>query len=234
MRAPFQFRQFAVEDSNSPMKVNTDAVLLGAWIQHFEPTEILEIGTGCGVISLMLAQRFKAMITAIDIDAGAIRDARINFNNSPWSNQFQAFERDFREFKSDKQFDLIVSNPPYFTNSLKSPKPEKTLSKHTDSLSHEALIAGVSKLLKPGGSFGVIIPDNSFEFFNKTAQRVGLFTNHICKVKPTGSKPPHRVLVKFAKAQTENLQIEELILHNAEHIPTTAYKKLTADFYPAF
>ena len=139
MRTPFQFKQFSVKDENSPMKVNTDAVLLGAWVNPSKPKKILDIGTGCGVIALLLAQRFDGRISGIDLDEGAIMDAKINFAESPWPERLKAIHQDFNIFSasSDQRFDLIVSNPPYFENSLRSPKHDRNISRHTDSLTHQ-------------------------------------------------------------------------------------------------
>ncbi len=234
MRKPFQFKQFTVEDSNSPMKVNTDAVLLGAWVQHPNPLEILDVGTGCGIIAMMLAQRFKGKITAIDINEGAIQDAYLNFSRSGWSERFEAILHDFNSFQINKQFDLILSNPPYFSNSLKSPLKDRNISRHTDTLSHTDLISNSRRLLKTGGILGVIIPWDVFQYFEMEAKQCGLHLKRVCNVIPVDGKKPNRVLAEFTDKPLNPVPFEEIIIHHPGHIPTEAYKKLTADFYPAF
>ena len=234
MRRPFQFKNFAVQDTNSPMKVNTDAVLLGSWAVHPDPKTILDIGTGCGVIALMLAQRTYAKITAIDIDKGAIEDASQNFDNSPWASRLEAVNLDFAHYQSDHKFDLIVSNPPYFENSLKSPFSERNLSRHNDHLNHQQLLSGCTELIKDDGIFAVILPTDVFAKFESEALVNKLFLHRICHIRPTEHKAPNRILAEFRKSIAIQNVIDELVLFHPNRKPTDAYKKLTSDFYPAF
>ena len=161
----FHFKQFSVEDSSSPMKVGTDGVLLGAWtpVENNAYTSILDIGTGCGVIALMLAQRINnANIQAIDIDSGAYYNAKENFANSAWSNRLCVCECSIQSFckSTNSKFDIIVSNPPFFEEAVKSNKKQRNLARHTDSLPFITMIQCVDYLLKSNGTFACILPFN--------------------------------------------------------------------------
>ncbi len=236
MRNDFRFKQFTVTDQHSPMKVNTDAVLLGAWAGHPDPQKILDVGTGCGVIALMMAQRFNAEITAIDIHEGACRDARHNFTNSPWPDKLKVYHGDFHEFfaVTDSKFDLIVSNPPFFNNSLQSPLEHRNTARHNVKLTHADLITGTVQLLEKQGFLAVILPISSFLSFEKAAMKAGLFNVKKRMVHPVAGKPAHRVLAAFSKNPPEKIEQDPLTLHFPGNIPTDEYKNLTRDFYPAF
>jgi tRNA1Val (adenine37-N6)-methyltransferase len=157
----FRFKKFSVNDSQSTMKVGTDAVLLGSWMPVPENCQtILEIGSGCGVISLMLAQTTKAHITGIDIDEKSVEEAQKNLEHFYWKEQVQFIHGSVQDFaqKTTQKFEVIVSNPPFFENSLKSPDANRNISRHNDNLTFEELIAAVDILLSDNGRFGVILP----------------------------------------------------------------------------
>ena len=139
----FQFKKFSVKQDNSSMKVGTDAVLLGCWTQLRQiDKQLLEVGTGCGVISLIIAQRYNFVnIDAIDIDKASILDAKDNFNYSPWNNRLSAINDSLQTYNPDKQYDIIVSNPPYFNNSLQCPNNQRSVARHTNTLSYNDLLS---------------------------------------------------------------------------------------------
>jgi tRNA1Val (adenine37-N6)-methyltransferase len=184
------------------MKVGTDAVLLGAWMP-LPPNcrNILDIGSGCGIISLMLAQRTNAEITGIDIDAKSVDEANINAENSPWKNRVHFILDDVKHFAQNttQQFDVIVSNPPFFENSLKSPKTNKNISKHNDNLSFESLIFVVNTLLSDRGCFGVILPLVAAEKLEMLAFEKGLFVTKKTWIFPTPTKKANRILMMFER-----------------------------------
>jgi len=186
------------------MKVGTDAVLLGAWMPVPQSCRsLLEIGSGCGVISLMLAQRTNAMITGIDIDENSVKEAQNNAQNTPWNEKVQFLHENIQDFaqKTTQKFAAIVSNPPFFENSLKSPKTIKNISKHNDTLSFEMLISTVDILLSETGRFGVIIPMIAAEKFEKIAIAYHLYTTKKTYIYPTPTKKANRILMMFEREQ---------------------------------
>lgn len=215
------------------MKVGTDGVLLGAWAKAENASRILDIGTGTGVVALMLAQSTNAQIDAIDIEDGAIKDAQFNFNQSPWNERLRAYKTSIQEFANncDLKYDCIVSNPPFFNNSLKSAQKGKALARHTDTLSFADLIEGVTKLLNPAGLFCVIIPVESENEFQQIAVDHGLYLTKITRVKPNFSKPCKRVLLQFEfnqKGTTESVLIVET---EVRHKYTPEFIELMKPFY---
>ena len=199
----FHFKQFSLSHLQSSMKVGTDAVLLGAWLPVPENCkEILEIGSGCGVISLMLAQRTTANITGIDMDEKSVKEAQKNAENSPWKNRVQFVQETAQDFaqKTTQKFDLIVSNPPFFENSLKSPKTNKNIAKHTDTLPLSILIQTINTLLSNTGQTGLILPFVTAEKFEILAKNNRLYATKKTYVSPTPTKKPNRMLMLFERA----------------------------------
>ncbi len=236
MSKAFKFKQFCVYDNNSSMKVGTDAVLLGAWANVSEANSILDIGTGCGIIALMLAQRTSANIDAIDIDKSSILDAEKNIKNSNWTKRINVSNISLQDFinKNDKKYDLILSNPPFFNNSLKPPDKKRKLAKHTDSLPFETLVYSVKKLLNKNGRFCLILPMNEFQIFKNIILIEDLFINNITFVKPKKSKEINRVLAEISFSEKSRNKINELCIRNEDNSFTGEYKELTKDFYLAF
>ncbi len=233
VREPFQFKKFSVTDDRSALKIGTDAVLLGSWLSMKRSKNILDIGTGCGVISLMLAQRTSAVIDAIDIHKGSIEDADVNFKNSPWKNRLSAKCISIQEFvrETNKNYDLIVCNPPYFSQSLKSPSALKSLSKHDQTLTQKELIDSATKLLDSNGIFCVILPYTSGMKFRETARQEGLFCTKQLTVIPKTGKLPNRVILEFSYHKPNECLESEIKIRNIDSSFTTAYIQLTNDYY---
>ena len=237
----FDFKRFRIEQDRCAMKVGTDGVLLGAWAEGGR--RILDIGTGTGVIALMMAQRFaNAMVTAIDIDEEACRQARENALASPFADRVavvhssvQAFSVDCLEksLKTDsiELFDSIVSNPPFFEQSLKNPDSRKATARHTDSLSFSDLFENVSRLLSDDGVFSVIIPVEKLESFTSNAYLSGFYISRQCLVKTTLKKPAKRCLLAFKKHLPEVVEKSEIFLQNDDETRSESYRNLTQDFY---
>ena len=212
----FHFKQFSIEHSQSTMKVGTDAVLLGAWMPLPENCEnILEIGSGCGVIALMLAQRTKAKITGIEIDENSVKEAQKNAENSPWKNNVQFIHQNVQNFaqKTTQKFEVIVSNPPFFENSLKSPKPNNNISKHNVHLSFAALLDTVHILLSENGRFGLILPIEASEKIEKLATEKKLYVTKKMHVYPTPTKKANRMLLMFEREKNDCVE-EKLIIRD--------------------
>jgi tRNA1Val (adenine37-N6)-methyltransferase len=231
----FEFKQFRIEQQRSAMKVGTDGVLLGAWAPVKNGQRILDAGTGTGLIALMLAQRSDSIIDAVEIDAQACLEAQFNFKKSDWSTRLNVFNADFHLFSEQggNSYDLIVSNPPFFINSLKSNNKALAVARHNDRLSFGQLISGAWKLLRVGGRLCVIIPYGNCMEFRETARLAGFYLCQQTTVFPQTGKVPKRVLLEFSNDPCYPTEDEIAILD--EHgVYTENYKILTAPYYPAF
>lgn len=232
----FTFKKFHITDNHTAMKVGTDGVLLGAWAKG--GLKVLDIGTGTGLIALMMAQRFPtAQIDAIEIDKGALEDARFNVSQSPFNNRINIINSPLQDYKPCNEtqeegiYDAIVCNPPYFINSLKNPLQQRTAARHTDSLSHQELIYHSKRLLKPNGSLSIIIPSNNKDILEAEAIFNGLPILKITNIKTKSSKPAKRCLIEFGKDATTECKIEEQVLNDDMGARTMWYKNLTQAFY---
>lgn len=215
------------------MKVGTDGVLLGAWADVEGAQHILDIGTGSGLIALMLAQRSEALICAIDIDADAVAQARENFTNSTWSHRMIAEEISLQHFasKSSNQYDLIVSNPPYFANSLKSPDVRRSAARHNNELTHQELLKNAKSLLNETGRICLILPVIEGLQCVDFAQRIQLFCNKLVYVHPKPNSAPKRLLLEFSFMQTERIISTLEIETNERHHLSTVFKQLVKNYY---
>ena len=231
----FQFKQFRIEQNRAAMKVGTDGVLLGAWTPLDDANRILDVGTGTGLIALMLAQRSKAEIDAIEIDQLANEEARFNFEQSPWNDRLHCIHGDFNIFAkvSTTLYDLIVSNPPFFVNSLKSRNPVLSLARHSETLTFDQLISGAKLRLAPTGRLCVIIPIQSCTEFRETARILGFYLQKRTTVIPKVGKTPKRVLLEFSIKQSYPI-VNELIILEEDGSYSVEFKSLTAPFYSAF
>ncbi len=234
MSTQFHFKHFAIKQNLCTMKVGTDGVLLGAWTDT-PNGNVLDIGCGSGLISLMIAQRNpNNQIDAIDIDRNAYLQTTENIVNSDWKTNILAHHTSLQNFKTDKKYQLIVSNPPFFVNSSKSGNEAKNLARHTDELSFNHLLQAVANLLLPDGLFSVVLPFAAATEFMKLAKTNHLYLNRLCEVKPNLAKPPKRVLMEFSFHEKEPETTTLTIETNQRHIYTPAYQNLTKDFYLEF
>ena len=218
------------------MKVGTDGVLLGAWTDVSNIKTILDVGTGTGVIALILAQRSDAKITGIEIEKNAAQEAMENASNSPWPQRIKIFHSSIQNFIKTKPgtFDLVVSNPPFFTNSQTSKNDQLSIAKHNHLLPVADMIFGSVQLLKPNGRLAIILPVFSAPEFVKTAKINGLFLTRSTEVLPHKLKKPHRMLMEFSRNKTETIK-EFLQIHcDNENDFTPEYKNLTREFYLNF
>lgn len=218
------------------MKVGTDAVMLGAWADLTGVTSVLDVGTGCGILALMAAQRSDAQITAIDVHAGAIRQAELNFANSPWYERLNAEASDFNHHmeRAGINYDYIISNPPFFINSLKTPSFSRNLARHSDdSLPVELLIAGASRLLQQAGRFGIVFPALQAHSFISKASENGLILKRRIDVKPFPHSEANRVLLEFSFS-SQPVESNELVIREHPGLYTLEYRNLTTDFYLNF
>lgn len=227
----FQFKQFTVNQQRTAMKVGTDGVLLGAWTDVKNANSILDIGTGTGLIALMLAQRSNAAIDAIEIEENAYMQATENVQASIFNDRIKVIHCSLQDFKPTKKYDLIVSNPPYFVESLKNPVQEKALARHNDALSQEDLLAFAEKYLSENGRLAVILPVEQGRAMREKAKDYSLFCHRLTRVIPCEGANAKRLLLEFSR---ENQPYEETALQietDKRHIYSDEFKRLTKDFY---
>ncbi|MFV8357142.1 tRNA1(Val) (adenine(37)-N6)-methyltransferase [Flavobacterium sp. XS1P32] len=231
----FQFKQFSVEQDRCAMKIGTDGVLLGAWTPiDNNPFSILDIGTGTGIIGLMLAQRSNAeQIDALEIDEDAYEQAVDNFENSPWSDRLFCFHAGLDEFieEPEDEYDLIVSNPPFYTEDYKTDNEQRDLARFADAMPFEELIEAADLLLSENGIFSVIIPYKEEAHFLAIAKEYELYLLKITHVKGTPNSEIKRSLLAFSRSETPNFPVDELIIETSRHQYTPLYITLTRDFY---
>ncbi len=233
MSSPFVFKQFTIHQDKTAMKVGTDGVLLGAWAPTENATSILDIGTGTGLIALMLAQRSDAQqIDAIEIEDDAFEQAVDNFENSDWADRLFCYHASLQEFadEMEAQYDLIVSNPPFYTDDFESPNNQRSLARFESALPFEELIASCVKLLAKNGQLALIIPFKEEEKVVKIALKNKLFPQKITRVKGTINTEIKRSLLLFSFQENQPI-IDELIIEISRHQYTDAYKALVKDFY---
>lgn len=227
----FRFKQFSVVNDRTAMKVGTDGVLLGAWCPLEGTRRVLDVGTGCGVIALMVAQRNpSAKIDAIDIDHDAIEEAKLNFENSPWSERLTAIDGDFNGIDVETHYDLIVSNPPYFTNGILPTGDARTTARHTGSLSYRQLIEGASRLLTSEGSLALITPTDAEQEIIESATFASLPVRQVTRVIPVDGAIAKRTLWLFSH---RNLPYHDdtLTIAHSDGAFTSEYIALTGAFY---
>ena len=231
----FQFKQFSVQQDKTAMKVGTDGVLLGAWapVNH-NPFSVLDIGTGTGIIALMLAQQTNAeQIDALEIDEEAYEQAVGNFENSPWSDRLFCFHAGLDEFidEPEDEYDLIVSNPPFYSEDYKTTNEQRDLARFQDAMPFEELIEATDLLLSENGIFAVILPFKEEENFITLAKEAELYPVKITRVKGTLSSAIKRTLLAFSRYEKPDIEIDELIIEIERHVYTPEYIELTKDFY---
>jgi tRNA1Val (adenine37-N6)-methyltransferase len=230
----FQFKKFNVYHHKSSMKVGTDAVLLACLSPLENSEDILEIGCGSGIISLIAAQRSLANITAIDIHEDSVLQATENFKNSPWSGRINCHHISIQEFskKEDRKYDAIISNPPFFIDSLKSPDENRNLARHNHHLSQLELLQSARQLLKPKGILSLILPLTEGEEMIQKAIEEGFYLISRLNILPKPSKKANRIVIELSLREKEN-QKKQLIIREENNEYTNAYKELTKDFYLA-
>ena len=227
----FAFKQFTVRHDRCAMKVGTDGVLLGAWTDLSHSRRILDIGTGTGLIALMLAQRcMDARITAIDLDSAAVEQAQENIQASPWKDRIEALQQDICTYHPNGTFDTIVSNPPYFIDSLKCPDGQRSTARHTDTLDADRLIGKVSELLTSDGRFSIILPAEQTEDLIRVAGEKGLHPSRQTWVITRPGLSPKRIIMEFRKIPV-TLQPDELVIELERHVYSEEYIALTQEFY---
>lgn len=231
----FQFKQFSVHQEQSAMKIGTDGVLLGAWTPiDNNPKSILDIGTGTGIIALMLAQRSNAeQIDALEIDEKAYEQATDNFENSVWSDRLFCFHASLDEFidEPEQEYDLIVCNPPFYSEDYKTSDAQRNIARFQDAMPFEDLVEAADLLLSENGIFAVIIPYKEEQIFIDLCAEMELFPIKITRVKGSPTTPIVRSLLAFRRFEMSVLTFDELVIEINRHEYTNEYIELTKDFY---
>lgn len=228
----FQFKQFTVWHDKCAMKVGTDGVLLGAWTSVQDARRILDVGTGTGLVALMLAQRSlpNAYIIALEIDEAAAKQAEENITLSPWQNRISVLQKDFKLYQSSEKFDVIVSNPPYFVDSLGCPDQQRNAARHNGSLTYEELLQGVAQLLSKEGTFTIVIPADVADRVKKIAITYHLHAVRQLNVTTKPGDSPKRILITFSFDKKDCL-VGELLTELARHQYSEEYRMLTKEYY---
>ena len=252
----FRFKQFSVRNTDSALKVGTDAVLLGSLMTvHPGERRLLDIGTGTGVVALMAAQRLAGStidataaqrlagstisatvdvgaaypeIIGIEIDGPSAEEARLNFEGSPWAGMLEARNCSLQDFRSPGEFDLIFSNPPYFDESLRNPDARESRARHTESLSYREVLAFAGEKLAPGGLVAMILPAESETAVRRCAAGFDLNLSRIVRIRTTLRKPPRRVVVEFSRLRGQ-IREEELTMQNQDGF-TEEYRRIAGAF----
>lgn len=234
---PFKFKKFIIHQDKTAMKVGTDAVLLGAWCSlKNNPDTILDVGSGTGILALMMAQRSNAItIDAVEIDESAYEQTVENFEQSDWADRLFCYNASFNNFveqiiEEQERYDFIISNPPFYSEDFKTDNQSRNKARFTLSLSFEDLLNGVSKMLSKNGVFSVIIPFKEQENFIQLAKKHKLFLNRICSVKGNLNSKAKRSLLEFS-FKTFKIKKEELVIEIQRHQYTNDYINLTKEFY---
>ena len=237
----FQFKQFTIKQDQCAFKVGTDAVLIGAWARPEQATQILDIGTGTGVIAIMMAQKTvgqkTANITAIDIDESAFKQAQENAEASPWKDRIAVIHTSLQDFTAQNklQFDLIITNPPFFNSAGHAQNTSRSIARNTHQLPFEELAKNAAKLLHQDGQFYLILPTEEAIQFRKIAEKNGLVLSELLRVltKPESAYEKRHIML-FRKSAFLYSETSIVIEEGERHDYSTAYKELTKDFYLAF
>ena len=229
---PFHFKHFSLFHHRSTMKVGTDAILLGRWVE-VKPTDVvLDIGTGCGLLPLMLAQKGIKQVDAVDIDKASVEEASINFEASQWHDQLRAYHSDIVDFQPDKQYDLIISNPPFFNRYSKCDSDRKSRARHNDAgLSYSAICSVASRLMQPEGRFALVLPVNVMEAFMEEAKKAGLYLHRRMTIIPIEGKEPNRVNLELGFGKCPEIVEETFVIRDADMRFTAQYNEFLKEYY---
>ena len=227
----FKFKQFTIVQDGCAMKVGTDGCLLGGWFNCSKSKNILDVGCGSGLIAIMAAQRSDAQITGIEIDKDAAIQAKENTENSPWAERIEIINCDFLKYNTDKKFDTIICNPPYFVNSLKCDKSSRTLARHSDSLNNNKFFAKCAEISTHALAVSIIIPCDIMEEWLSAAKENNFYASRITFIKTTPRKEPKRVLIEFVRDNKTTTTETTLILEKERGEYSDDVKDILRDFY---
>jgi tRNA1Val (adenine37-N6)-methyltransferase len=232
--AYFKFKQFTIYQDNCAMKVCTDACLFGAWVacqfKENQPQRILDIGTGTGLLTLMLAQKLEGTIETIEIDQNAYQQAADNISKTSWSERIRAIHADVKQYGFEQQYDLIISNPPFYENDLRSPEPFSNMARHDETITLQSLLSIVALHLSNTGSFAVLIPYHRLTYCISIAEHYKLFPSKIVNVQPSTHNTSFRTMIVFQKHSATYIDEKSLSIKEKNNY-TTGFVELLKDYY---
>jgi tRNA1Val (adenine37-N6)-methyltransferase len=228
---PFHFKQFSIEQDQCAMKVTLDACVLGAYCRVEKSSRILDIGCGTGLLSLMVAQRCDAAIDAIELDPGAAQQAQSNFNNSCFSRRLNLIQSDIKHYSANSKYDLIVCNPPFFSDHLKGTDSLRNQARHNDGLSFFDLLTAVKQHLDEHGSAWFILPSHEFSGFIQTAKNIGFHLRLQLALKSRKDKSPHRMIFSLCLSPISTIEEETLTIHGPGNEYSEDFRKLLSPYY---
>lgn len=231
----FNFKKFSIRQEGAAMKVGTDSIIIGSWVNINDAGKILDIGTGTGILALMMAQRSEAEITAVESNRNAFLEAVNNVKSSLWSNRIRLVESSFQDFAKvygnvKPGYDLVISNPPYFNKSIQAKTLDRTIARHTITLTSNELLEGVAKVLKPNGRFCLILPEIEGKQFIEDAEKGRLHCIRILHLRTTQNQSVKRLVMEFSP-EKQRLEKQDLTIWNKDQDYTVEYKNLTKEFY---
>ena len=229
---PFHFKHFSLFHHRSTMKVGTDAILLGRWVEVRPTDVVLDIGTGCGLLPLMLAQKGISQVDAVDIDAASVEEATVNFEASQWRDQLKAYRSDIIDFQPDKRYDLMVSNPPFFNRYSKCDSDRKSRARHNDAgLSYATICSVVGRLMRSDGRFDLVLPVNVSDAFLEESEKAGLYLHKRMAIIPIEGKVPNRFNLELGFSKYAEIQEETFVIRDANNQFTPQYREFLKDYY---
>lgn len=229
---PFHFKHISLYHHRSTMKVGTDAILLGRWTEVKPADVVLDIGTGCGLLPLMLSQKGVAHVDAVDVDKASIEEATVNFEASQWRDHLKAYCSDIVDFQADNRYDLVVSNPPFFNRFSKCDSERKSRARHNDAgLTYATICREVCRLMQPTGRLALVLPlDVSMDFL-QTAEEFGLYLHKRMTIIPIAGKEPNRVNLELLFGKCAEIQEETFVIRNTDMQFTPQYREFLKDYY---
>lgn len=230
---PFFFKKFGLFHHRSTMKIGTDAILLARWTEVSDNDDVIDIGTGCGLIPMMLAQKGIKSADAVEIDNDSYEEAAQNFSNSAWNSRLSAIHDDIKHYAEicEKKYDLVVSNPPFYFGDNIPEKAKKGLARHTNTLSYNDLLTAVKKIMKPEGRFSLVLPAIESKTFLKDAENQGFYLEKELLIVPIEGKEPNRINMQLVVNQVNSIKTETFVLRHPDHSFTKEYKDFLKDYY---
>ena len=233
---PFFFKKFGMFHHRSTMRVGTDAVLFAQWVDVASYDNALDIGTGSGIIPLILAQKGVGSVDAVELDSDSYEEANLNFNISVYSDRLSVVQNDVRDYaaNNEKKYDLIVSNPPFYASDVKPIKEKKVMARHVSTLSFKDLLVAAKKMMKEDARFALVLPFYESRLFIKEAESLGFYLQKEFLISPIEGKEPNRVNMQFVLNEVESVETVLFTIRNKDYSYTDEYKEFLKDFYLDF
>lgn len=233
---PFFFKKFGMFHHRSTMRIGTDAVLFAQWAEVSPSDKVLDIGTGSGIIPMILSQKGTDFVDAVELDNDSYEEAKLNFSISAWSKKLNIINNDIRVFadENDKKYDLIVSNPPYYASDVKPINEKKVMARHVSTLSFRDLLLSAKKMMKTDSRFALVLPYYESRLFIKEAEQLGFYLQKEMMIIPIKGKDPNRVNMQFVLRNVEKISTEYLTIRNEDYSYTNEYKDFLKDYYLDF